>query len=196
FFVASLFPYLDLDQHDPVTGKTDGILARLTPDQRPKIFYTHSSGEYWGGGRAAALTHTTLDGRDDAKVPDNVRIYLIAGTQHVPGGYLPSQGPGQQKPHGNEYAWAERALLGAMGRCVRESAAPPPSAHWRIRRSCRARVSNSRRSPACARRSPSRPAIAPISKGRTPRIRCRYWSRRSIATATSSPGFDFQTWPF
>src|SRR5262249_11144393 len=64
FFVASLFPYLDLDQHDPVTGKTDGILARLTPDQRPKIFYTNSSGEYWGGGRAAALTHTTLDGRD------------------------------------------------------------------------------------------------------------------------------------
>ena len=132
FFVASLFPYLDLDQHDPVTGKTDGILARLTPDQRPKIFYTNSSGEYWGGGRAAALTHTTLDGRDDAKVPDNVRIYLIAGTQHVPGGYLPSQGPGQQKPNGNEYAWAQRALLVAMDRWVRESAAPPPSAHPRL----------------------------------------------------------------
>src|SRR6516225_2840366 len=132
FFVASLFPYLDLDQHDPVTGKTEGILARLTPDQRPKIFYTNSSGEYWGGGRAAALTHTTLDGSDDAKVPDNVRIYLFAGTQHVPGGYLPSQGPGQQKPNGNEYAWAQRALLVAMDRWVRDGAAPPPSAHPRL----------------------------------------------------------------
>ena len=62
FFVASLFPYLDLDQQDPVTGKTDGILMKLASDQRPKIFYTNSSGEYWGGGRAAALVHTTLDG--------------------------------------------------------------------------------------------------------------------------------------
>ena len=132
FFVASLFPYLDLDQYDPVTGKTDGILMKLGPDQRPKIFYTNSSGEYWGGGRAAALIHTTLDGRDDAKVPDNVRIYLIAGTQHVPGGYLPSQGPGQQKPNGNEYAWAQRALLVAMDRWVRDGAAPPPSAHPRL----------------------------------------------------------------
>jgi alpha/beta hydrolase family protein len=132
FFVASLFPYLDLDQHDPVSGKTDGILMKLAPDQRPKIFYTNSSGEYWGGGRAAALVHTTLDGRDDAKVPDNVRIYLIAGTQHVPGGYLPSQGPAQQKPNGNEYVWAQRALLVAMDRWVRDGVAPPPSAHPRV----------------------------------------------------------------
>jgi Alpha/beta hydrolase domain len=132
FFVASLFPYLDLDQHDPLTGKTDGLQMHLRPEHRPKIFYTNSSGEYWGGGRAAALTHTTLDGRADAKEPDNVRIYLIAGTQHVPGGYLASQGPGQQQPNPNEYSWALRALLVAMDRWVRQDAAPPPSAHPRI----------------------------------------------------------------
>jgi len=132
FFTASLFPYLDLDQRDPVTGKTDGLLMHLKPDQRPKIFYTNSSGEYWGGGRAAALTHTTLDGREDAKLPDNVRIYLMAGTQHVPGGYLASQGPGQQKPNPNEYSWALRALLVAMDRWVREDKAPPASAYPRF----------------------------------------------------------------
>jgi hypothetical protein len=132
FFDASRFPYLDLDQRDPVTGKTDGILMKLTPEQRPKIFYTNSSGEYWGGGRAATLTHTTLDGREDAQVPDNVRIYLFAGTQHVPGGYLPSQGPGQQKPNANKYAWAHRALLVALDRWVREDVSPPPSAHPKL----------------------------------------------------------------
>ena len=132
FFTASLFPYLDLDESDPVTGKADGIEMKLTPRQRPKIFYTNSSGEYWGGGRAAALTHTTLDGREDAQEPDNVRIYLFAGTQHVPGGNLPSQGPGQQKPNGNEYGWAQRALLVAMDRWVRDRVAPPPSAHPRL----------------------------------------------------------------
>jgi hypothetical protein len=131
-YVASLFPYLDLDQHDPVTGKTGGILMKLEPDHRPKLFYTNSSVEYWGGGRAAALTHTTLDGHEDAKVPDNVRIYLFAGTQHVPGGYLPSQGEGQHKPNGNEYSWLLRALLVAMDRWVVEGIAPPPSAHPRL----------------------------------------------------------------
>jgi Alpha/beta hydrolase domain len=129
FFVASLFPYLDLDQRDPVTGKTDGLLSHLTADQRPKIFYTNTPGEYWGGGRAAALVHTTLDGGQDAKEPDNVRVYLLAGTQHVPGGYLASQGEGQQKPNPNEYSWALRALLAAMDRWVRDGVEPPRSAH-------------------------------------------------------------------
>jgi hypothetical protein len=129
FFVASLFPFLDLDQQDPLSGKVDGLLMHLEPEQRPKIFYTNSSGEYWGAGRAAALIHTSLDGREDAKVPDNVRIYLFAGTQHVPGGYLASQGEGQQKPNPNEYSWALRALLVAMDRWVRDGSAPPPSAH-------------------------------------------------------------------
>jgi hypothetical protein len=132
FYVASLFPYLDLDQRDPVTGKTDGILTHLRPEHRPKIFYTNSSCEYWGGGRAAALIHTSLDGSQDAAVPENVRIYLFAGTQHIPGGYLPSQGEGQQKPNDNEYGWAHRALLVAMDRWVREDAAPPPSAYPRL----------------------------------------------------------------
>jgi Alpha/beta hydrolase domain len=129
FFVASLFPYLDLDQKDPATGRTDGIETKLTREQRPKIFYTNSSGEYWGGGRAAALTHTTLDGSEDAKTPDNVRTYLFAGTQHVPGGYLPSQGAGAQKPNGNQYSFAQRALLVALDRWVRDNIEPPQSAH-------------------------------------------------------------------
>ena len=132
FFVGSLFPYLDLDQHDPITGKTDGLLMHLQGDQRPKIFYTNTPGEYWGAGRAAALVHTTLDGSQDAKVPDNVRVYLLAGTQHVPGGYLASQGEGQQKPNPNEYSWALRALLVAMDRWVRDGSAPPQSAHPRF----------------------------------------------------------------
>jgi hypothetical protein len=130
--VASLFPYLDLDEKDPVSGKTDGIEEKLLPEQRPKIFYTNSSGEYWGGGRAAALIHTTLDGKEDAKVPANVRIYLFAGTQHVPGGYLASQGPGAQKPNGNQFGFAQRALLVALDSWVRDNVEPPPSAYPRL----------------------------------------------------------------
>jgi hypothetical protein len=47
------------------------------------------------------------------------------GTQHVPGGYLPSQGEGRQKPNGNEYSWALWALLVELDHCVREGVGPP-----------------------------------------------------------------------
>jgi hypothetical protein len=132
YFTATLFPYLDLAQRDPATGKTDGLLMHLRPEAVPKIFYTNSSTEYWGGGRAAALTHTTLDGRSDAQVPDNVRIYLIAGTQHVPGGFLASIGEGQQQANPNEYSWGLRALLIVMDRWVREGIQPPASRYPRL----------------------------------------------------------------
>ena len=132
FFEASLFPFLDRAQRDPQTGRSDGLLAKLPEPVLPKIFYTNSSGEYWGGGRAAALTHTTLDGREDAMPPDNVRIYLFAGTQHVPGGFLASQGEGQQKPNPNDYSFAHRALLVAMERWVRDGVSPPESRHPRL----------------------------------------------------------------
>jgi hypothetical protein len=131
YFVATLFPFLDTAQKDPVTGKSDGVLTHLTAEQQPKVFYTNSSTEYWGGGRAAALTHTTLGGAD-SQLPDNVRIYLFAGTQHVPGGFLPSQGPGQQQANPNEYAWGERALLVALDRWVRDGTAPPASCYPRL----------------------------------------------------------------
>ena len=132
YFVASLFPYLDNDSRDDMTGKTEGLLSKLALELRPKIFYTNSSTEYWGGGRSAALTHTTLDGRQDAQVPDNVRIYLFAGTQHVPGVFAAPLAGGQQRSNPNEYVWGHRALAVAMERWLREDVAPPPSRHPRL----------------------------------------------------------------
>jgi hypothetical protein len=132
YFVASLFPYLDSDGRDDVTGKTDGLLSKLAPELRPKIFYTNSSTEYWGGGRSAALTHTTLDGGKDAQVPDNVRVYLFAGTQHVPSPFAAPLVGGQQRANPNEYAWGHRALAVAIERWLREDIAPPPSRHPRL----------------------------------------------------------------
>ncbi len=132
FFTASLFPYLDLDQTDPVSGKTDGLLQKLTPDTRPKIFYTNGSGEYWGGGRAAALVHTSLDGNSDVALADTTRVYLFAGTQHIPGGFLPSQGEGANQPNPNDSSFALRALALAMHRWANDGVAPPDSRYPRL----------------------------------------------------------------
>jgi hypothetical protein len=126
-FEPSLFPYLDAESRDPVTGRKDGLLSKLAPELQPKVFYTNSSVEYWGLGRAAALIHTTLDGRSDAVTPDNVRIYHFAGTQHIPGGYLGT--PGQQQPNPNQYGWGLRALLVAMHQWLKDGNMPPESRH-------------------------------------------------------------------
>lgn len=133
FFSGTRFPFLDLAQRDPATGKTDGLLAHLMPESViPKIFYTNSSAEYWGPGQWAALIHSTLDGREDARIADTVRIYLFAGTQHVPGGFPPGEGQAQQKGNPNDYRWALRALLPAMDRWVREGTPPPASRYPRL----------------------------------------------------------------
>ncbi len=68
-YTATKFPFSDARQRDPNSGRTEGLLDNDRARQnQPKIFYTNTSVEYWGGGRAAALVHTTLDGqiRSDA----------------------------------------------------------------------------------------------------------------------------------
>ena len=76
--VNNLPPFLDLD----LDGE-DGILAEVTRrDCAPKVIYTNTSSEYWGG--HGALAHMTADGKADAALPDNVRSWLFCGTQHAP----------------------------------------------------------------------------------------------------------------
>jgi hypothetical protein len=60
FYPVDVFPFTDVAQTDPVTGRTDGVLTRLEPKYLPKIVTTLSSYEYWG--RSGSLLHTTVDG--------------------------------------------------------------------------------------------------------------------------------------
>ena len=131
-FTATRFPYLNSPQFDPITGKTDGLLSHLTAATMPLIVYTNSSTEYWGGGRSAALTHTTLDGHEDATLPDNVRIYLFAGTQHTPALGSTQNRLAQQDSNPNDYGWGQRSLLLAMDRWVRDGVAPPASRYPKL----------------------------------------------------------------
>ena len=130
FYPTDIFPFTDLPQTDAQTGERDGLLSRVKPEFVPKIFYTNSSYEYWG--RAASLIHTTIDGRQDAPLADNTRIYMFAGGQHGPAAFPPRKSIGQQLNNPNDYRWSMRALLVAMNRWVTESGAPPPSRYPRI----------------------------------------------------------------
>jgi len=125
---ATLFPFADRAQKDAASGASDGLLDNERARANlPKIFYTNTSVEYWGGGRSAALVHATADGTADLNLPANVRAYFFAGNQHGPGAFPPAAGAGQQKGNPTDYWWNMRALFVAMDKWVREGAAPPPS---------------------------------------------------------------------
>ena len=130
FHPTDIFPFTDRSQVDFQTGVNDGVLVYQKPEHLPKIFYTNSSYEYWG--RAASLIHTSIDGREDAKLMDNVRIYQFSGSQHGPAPFPPAATLGQQKSNPMNFRWSQRALLVAMDRWAAGTAEPPPSRYGRI----------------------------------------------------------------
>jgi len=130
FYPSDLFPFTDLTLTDPETGVSDGILARVK--SAPKIFYTNGSYEYWG--RNAALIHVTPDGKKDAELAPDTRIYYVAGSQHGPGRMPPPKAGSVNAANMNDYRPLYRALLVAMNGWVKDGAAPPESRYPRIDR--------------------------------------------------------------
>jgi len=128
-FTATSFPFADIRQKDPVTGAQEGALDNSRArDFRPKIFYTNTGVEYWGGGRQAALIHTSADGTKDLTLPDNERVYFLTGSQHGPSRFPPAKAAnGQQQENPNAYWYIMRALFVAMDQWMRQGKTPPPS---------------------------------------------------------------------
>jgi hypothetical protein len=128
-YSTTQFPYATSAERDPVSRRTDGLLdnARAGATQ-PKVMFTNTAVEYWGGGRAAALIHTTPDGKRDLVLPPNVRAYFLTGAQHSSAPFpVPAGGFGQQPANPLEYWWTLRALLVAMTDWVVKGTEPPAS---------------------------------------------------------------------
>jgi Alpha/beta hydrolase domain len=112
-----------------------GLLDQATADKVvPKIFLSNTSYEYWG--RVAALIHISADGKRDASLSDNVRIYHFTGLQHFPGPFPPQRGTGDllgqepESPLPIKYFW--RAMITNMDAWVRSGTLPPPSSYPKI----------------------------------------------------------------
>ncbi len=138
YFPTDLFPFTDLPETDPETGETAGLLDASNKSRKtPKLFLTNTSYEYWG--RAASLIHTSPDGTADAKLGENVRVYLLAGLQHFTAQFPPKKSyPGspdssaQQLHNPNPVQWYWRALITDMDQWVKDGAEPPPSTYPKI----------------------------------------------------------------
>ena len=129
-----LFPYADDVQTDP-TGATAGLLdVQRERGGVPKIFYTDTSAEYWRGD--AGLTHVDLQTEADVPLPDNVRRYLFASTQHS-AGTLPLLSESKYGPTGNglniiDYRPLIRAALSNLLAWVKDDLEPPASSYPRL----------------------------------------------------------------
>lgn len=131
FYPTDVFPFTDTDETDPVTGKTGGLLDRARAARvQPKIFFTNDSSEYWG--RAASLIHITADGKRDAPISPDTRIYFIAGVQHFPRALpLAKQGTAYTI-NVVDHRPVQRALLADLEAWIQDGVAPPPSVYPRI----------------------------------------------------------------
>ncbi len=110
----------------PPFTDNDGLLANATrTDTVPKIFYTNGSYEYWG--RAASLIHTTPDGKQDAPLAKDTRVYFFPGSQHGSGSLPPRKIEAQNPGNTTDYRSSMRALLVAMQAWLAEGQQPPAS---------------------------------------------------------------------
>ncbi|HEX4007325.1 MAG TPA: alpha/beta hydrolase domain-containing protein [Acidobacteriaceae bacterium] len=132
-YPTDIFPFTDEPERDPSNPKAppQGLLDRAKAEQDvPKIFLSHTSYEYWG--RAASLIHTSADGKSDARIGPNVRIYYFTGLQHFSGPFPPMRGVGEiasqnlQSPLPVWWFW--RAMIANMNAWVKDGVAPPESA--------------------------------------------------------------------
>jgi hypothetical protein len=131
FYPTDVFPFTDLDENDPVTDATDGLLRRATKAKVvPKIFYTNGSFEYWG--RAASLIHTSPDGKQDAPIAKDTRIYFNTGAQHGSGTFPPKIVNTRNLADPLDYRWQMRGLLLAMNEWLKNGKEPPASQYPQI----------------------------------------------------------------
>jgi hypothetical protein len=127
-YTIATFPFANSSTKDPISARSEGLVENdRARTNQPKVFFTNTAVEYWGGGRSAALIHTTPDGKLDLTLPDNERVYFLTGAQHGPAQFPPRRTTGQQPENPVDYWWTMRALFVAMDRWVRQGVAPPAS---------------------------------------------------------------------
>ena len=125
--VNNLPPFLDVEPDG-----NDGIMAEVTRrGVAPKVIYTNTASEYWGG--HGALAHVSPDGNVDVPLPENVRSWLFCGTQHAPASLPisdtnPDTGArGAQALNYVDYRPLMRAALYRLDRWVTYNEEPPPN---------------------------------------------------------------------
>ena len=123
------FPFTYATLTDPLSGRTDGLQERCSVSNTcPKIVHSDGEAELWQA--RASLVVTDPEG-GHVELPDNVRVYLLSGTQHGggPGVHTrpPSQGMCQNLSNPLALADTRTALSVALYEWAAKGVEPPAS---------------------------------------------------------------------
>jgi hypothetical protein len=125
------FPFTYGSSADPFSKRVDGILnPYLSGRFMPKVMHTQSAAEYWH--RSGSLVHTDPLGKNDAMIPETVRIYAFGGTQHGPANDPPPRGIADNLNNPGDYRPCLRALLDALDSWAKDGKEPPASIYPHI----------------------------------------------------------------
>jgi hypothetical protein len=136
FYPTDVLPFTDNPETDSRTGLTAGLLDRARAEHVvPKIFYVNTEYEYWS--RGASLIHTTPDGKFDAEIPPEVRIYFVAGVAHIGGAFPPAHDSelsllGQQFDNPLRIEQLRHGFAAALDAWTGNGIAPPASRYPRL----------------------------------------------------------------
>ncbi len=122
------FPFTYPVMFDPVSRRTDGVLARCSGTNTcPKVIHVDSENELWHGG---ALTFVDGAGRD-VTLPDNVRAYVFAATEHSAASQTAPPLCQVQTSAAIDWRPLNRALFVALEQWL-DGRAPPASRYPRV----------------------------------------------------------------
>ena len=127
FYPGDQFPFTYATLTDPLSGKTDGLLERCSrSDTCPRIVHTDGEAEVWQA-RSSLIVTDPLGGHLD--LPENVRAYVIAGTQHGGGAGVhvatPRAGMCQNLSNPMNLSVIRTALTVALYEWVADGVEPP-----------------------------------------------------------------------
>ena len=125
FFPAGEEPLTWVDYVNADGKKSASLLDRCQQSsQCPKIMQEFTETEYWQG--RVSLDTTDSLGKVDLSVPENVRIYFLASTEHAPAA-VPAKGICQQLSNPAPYRETLRALLVSLTSWILDNKPPPAS---------------------------------------------------------------------
>ncbi len=123
------FPFTYTTLNDPISGRTDGLQQKCgVSNTCPKIVHSDGEAELWQARSSLVVTDTR---GDHIELPGNVRVYLIAGTQHGGGrgvhATTPTRGLCQNLNNPLALGPTRLALSVALYEWVVNDTEPPPS---------------------------------------------------------------------
>ena len=128
-FPGDQFPFTYAETADPLTGRTDSVLAACEASRTcPLLMHTDTSTEFW---QARSSLVSTAPGGGALEMPERVRLYFLAGAPHFNGwGEEAEDAPTCVHPTNPlSVAPTMRALVVAMEAWVAEGAEPPASVY-------------------------------------------------------------------